>query len=159
MAVPVSAGRQISLFRRTDHASASYYDRYNRPRAQSGAFAQEANLGVSAYRRTIVSTESPRAVEHRLLGQVTGALITAMHTGQSGSALVDTLHWNREMWSTFSATCAGSDNRLPPALRASIISLALWVDRHTSEVIAGKASVEDLIEVNRMIMDGLSAPP
>jgi flagellar biosynthesis activator protein FlaF len=113
-------------------------------------------LGVSAYKRTIVSTENPRAVEHRLMNQVTGALINVHNSNQRGAALVETLHWNRDVWNTFSALCSGSENGLPAPLRAGIISLALWVDRHSSEVIAGRGSVADLIEINRMIMEGLS---
>ncbi|MBL7373040.1 flagellar FlaF family protein, partial [Escherichia coli] len=49
-------------------------------------------------------------------------------------------------------------NGLPHELRAQIISLALWVDRFTSDVIAGRERIRELIEVNRMIMDGLRTP-
>lgn len=114
-------------------------------------------MGLSAYQRARGFAEAPRSTEHRLLGQVTGALIEADRRGLKGAALVDVIHWNREVWATFGATCADGANRLPPPLRASIISLSLWVDRHSSEVIAGRAAIVDLIEVNRLIMDGLAA--
>lgn len=114
-------------------------------------------MGVSAYQRARSFAEAPRSTEHRLLGQVTGALIEADHRGLKGAALMDVIHWNREIWSTFGATCADAANRLPPPLRASIISLSLWVDRHSSEVIAGRGSLVDLIEINRLIMEGLAA--
>ena len=42
------------------------------------------------------------------------------------------------------------------SLRASIISIALWVDRFTSDVVAGRESIEELIVVNRAIIDGLT---
>lgn len=41
-------------------------------------------------------------------------------------------------------------------MRASIISLALWVDHFTSDVVTGRESIDDLIAVNRDIIDGLS---
>ncbi|WP_240309497.1 MULTISPECIES: flagellar biosynthesis regulator FlaF [Sphingomonas] len=66
------------------------------------------------------------------------------------------LHRNREMWSTFAAACGAADNALPPELRASIISLSLWVDRHTSAVMAGRERCEPLLDVNQLLMDGLA---
>lgn len=113
-------------------------------------------MSVTAYQRARNTAESPRATEHRLMSQVTGALIHARDQGHGGATLAHVLHWNREVWSTFGTMCADSDNRLPVPLRAGIISLALWVDRHSSAVMAGRADIDDLIEVNRMIMDGMA---
>lgn len=114
-------------------------------------------MSVTAYRRALSVTEQPRASEHRLLSQVTAALSSAQAEGTNGAELVEILHWNREIWSTFSSLCADGDNRLSAPLRAGIISLALWVDRHSSAVSAGRGDIADLIEVNRSIMEGLTA--
>lgn len=114
-------------------------------------------MSVSAYKRAMVVTENPRATEHRLLSQVTGAMIDAQKRGMQGRALADVLHWNREIWQSFATLCGDSANGLPPALRAGLISLSLWVDRHSSDVIAGREEIGDLIVVNRMIMDGLAS--
>ena len=114
-------------------------------------------MGVSAYQRTRNSIENPRETERRLLGQVTGALIDVRERNLQGPMLADVLHWNREVWNAFSAASADSANTLPAPLRAGMISLALWVDRHSSEIMAGRAALDDLIDVNRMIMDGLSS--
>jgi len=116
-------------------------------------------MGLTAYQQARRIAESPKSTEHRLLGQVTAALIDAHGKNIGGPALADILHWNREIWAIFSATCADSANKLPPELRASIISLALWVDRHSSGVLSGKSDLETLIEVNRSVMEGLSAEP
>ncbi|MCB2014741.1 MAG: flagellar biosynthesis regulator FlaF [Sphingobium sp.] len=114
-------------------------------------------MGVSAYQRTSQVAEAPRTTEHRLLAQVTSAMVSAHAKGVKGVALVDLLHWNREIWSTFGSACVDSANRLPPELRASIISLSLWVDRYSSDIIAGQGDLEELIGINRLIMEGLSA--
>ena len=37
-----------------------------------------------------------------------------------------------------------------------IVSLAIWVDKHTSLVIRNQEDFEPLIEVNRMVMQGLA---
>ena len=65
------------------------------------------------------------------------------------------LHCNRELWATFSAACGAPGNALPDALRDRIISIALWVDRHTSAVVAGREAPAELLKVNRAMVDGL----
>ena len=46
--------------------------------------------------------------------------------------------------------------RSPEATRAQIISLSLFVHRHTSHVMRREADIEALIDINRMMMQGLS---
>ncbi|MBR0550968.1 flagellar biosynthesis regulator FlaF [Stakelama marina] len=113
-------------------------------------------MSLSAYQSVRRFAEAPRTTEHRLMGQITGEMIVARDAGHTGAALASALHRNREMWNVFSADCASTGNGLPDQLRASIVSLALWVDRFTSDVIAGREPVDDLIEVNRSIMEGLA---
>jgi len=113
-------------------------------------------MSLNAYQRTRSMVEQPRAVEQRLIGEITGVMIEARERGLRGAALMPALHRNREMWNAFSTACASAGNQLPDALRAGIISLALWVDRYTSDVVAGRDSVDDLISLNRQISEGLA---
>jgi len=46
---------------------------------------------------------------------------------------------------------------MPEAARAQIISLSLWVNRHTSAVMRREEEIEPLIDINRIIMQGLAA--
>ena len=46
-------------------------------------------------------------------------------------------------------------NRLPLQLRASLLSLAEFVRRHSLAVLGGRASVAPLIDINTSIMKGL----
>jgi flagellar protein FlaF len=71
---------------------------------------------------------------------------------------IDALDWNRRVWSVMGTACADPDNGLPEPVRASIISLSIWVGKHTSQVIRRKEDIEPLIEINRMIMQGLTGP-
>ena len=41
-------------------------------------------------------------------------------------------------------------------LRAQIISLSLWVSRHTSAVIRKQEEIGPLVDINRIIMQGLA---
>lgn len=116
-------------------------------------------MGLEAYRRAQKVTESPRETEYRLFSQITGALIKAKDSKAAGAALVDVLDWNRRLWSTLASDCASPGNALPQELRAQIISLGLWVSRYSSDVAIGRGDIDDLIEVNRAIMEGLAMRP
>ena len=113
-------------------------------------------MSLTAYHRARSIVETPRQVERRLMIEITGEMVQARDAGHTRGALMPTLHRNREAWRTFGTVCGAVGNALPNGLRASIFSLALWVDHFTSDVIAGRESIDDLIDVNRDIIEGLS---
>ena len=110
-----------------------------------------------AYQNARRFSERPRAVEHRLMTEITGDLISARAAGARSIDLMSALHRNREVWSVFSAVCSAPGNLLPPSLRAALISLSIWVDKYTSDVVAGRETIDSLIDVNIAIIEGLSA--
>jgi len=112
-------------------------------------------MSLTAYQRAHRAAEHPRSVEQRLLREISREIEEAWIAGRRGIELMPALHRNREMWATFSAACGARGNGLPDTLRASIISIALWVDRHTSAVVAGRETPGELLDVNRAMMDGL----
>lgn len=114
-------------------------------------------MSVNAYRRAQEIAATPRGNEYRLMSQITAEMIAARDAGMKGVKLMPALHRNRRAWSTFSTLCAAPENQLPEDLRARIISIGLWVERHTSDVVRGRESIDDLIGVNRAIIEGLSA--
>jgi flagellar biosynthesis activator protein FlaF len=114
-------------------------------------------MSIDAYLRTTQALETPQGVEQRALQLANRRLSTAQSRGDCGTALVEALQFNRELWRTLADDCALSGNGLPPGLRASIISLSLWVNRHSSEVAARRESITPLIEVNNDILEGLIA--
>ncbi len=113
-------------------------------------------MSIQTYQKASLQGENPRSTEYRLLGQVTKAL---MDSADAGSAdlrrKAEALDWNRRLWSAFATDCASSENRLPDTLRAAFISLSIWVSKHTSAVMRDGADIQDLIDVNRTIMQGL----
>jgi flagellar protein FlaF len=113
-------------------------------------------MSLQAYQQASARAESPRELEYRLFGQVTRALIDAAAADPTDLGVrIDALDWNRRLWSTLATDCASPDNQLPTALRAQIISLSLWVNRHSSQVMRRTEGFEPLIELNRNIMQGL----
>ncbi len=114
-------------------------------------------MSLKAYKSTVQRAENPREAEYRLFGQVTRALIEADRLDASDfQGRMDALDWNRRLWSTLATDCADPGNGLAPALKASIISLSIWVSKHTSAVMRGEEEIETLVEINRIIMQGLA---
>jgi flagellar protein FlaF len=117
-------------------------------------------MSHKAYQKIQGTTEDPRSMEYRLFAQVTHALIAAGEQGRADiPKLVDSIDWNRRVWSALAAQCIDPDNKLPEALRAQIISISLWVSRYSSEVVQQGASLEPLIDVNKSMMAGLAQRP
>jgi flagellar biosynthesis activator protein FlaF len=114
-------------------------------------------MSLQAYQQAATRAETPRETEYRLFAQVTRALLEASQLDPSEiGKRADALDWNRRVWSALAADCGHPDNKLPAPLRASIISLSIWVEKHSALVIRRKEDFEPLIEINRMIMQGLA---
>ena len=113
-------------------------------------------MSLQAYQRVAAQAETSRETEYRLFGQVTRALIEAAQLDEGDvRGRMDALDWNRRLWATLATDCADTDNGLPNPLRASIISISIWVARHTSAVVRKEEKIDALIDVNRIIMQGL----
>ena len=113
-------------------------------------------MSLQAYQQAATRAETPRETEYRLFAQVTLALLEAAKCDPSDiRGRIDALDWNRRVWSTLGTVCADPATKLPPELRASIISLRIWVGKHTSAVIRRQEEIQPLIDINRMIMQGL----
>lgn len=112
-------------------------------------------MTLTAYQAARSRAETPRSAEFRLMSEITGEMMDAETAGLKGALLMPALHRNREMWSAFATDCGATGNGLPKELRAQIISLGLWVERFTSDVVAGREPIGELIGINRAIMEGL----
>ena len=114
-------------------------------------------MSLRAYQRAAEQAETPRDLEYRLFGQVTRALMDAQSIPDDDFlGRMDALDWNRRMWTALANDCSSADNVLAAPVRAQIISLSLWVSRHTSAVMRREEEIEPLIEINRIVMQGLS---
>jgi flagellar biosynthesis activator protein FlaF len=114
-------------------------------------------MSIQAYQTAAQKTESPRQTEYRAFTVATRALIDASslpatEIGRRAEALAK----NKRLWSLLASDCSAEGNVLPQALRAQIISLSIFVDRHSSAVMREGASFDVLIEINRTIMQGLA---
>ncbi len=113
-------------------------------------------MSLQAYRQAAERAEHPRDSEYRLFGEVTRALMdVAEMPAEAFVERIKALDWNRRLWMTLAADCARPGNTLPADLRAQIISLSMWVGRHTNGVVRQEEPIEPLIEINRIMMQGL----
>ena len=114
-------------------------------------------MSIQAYQNAAKKTEGPRQTEYRAFAMATRSLIdAASFPSNEVGRRAEALAVNRRLWSLLAADCAAEGNQLSQPLRAQIISLSLFVDRHSSQVMRNGASFEVLIEINRTIMQGLS---
>lgn len=113
-------------------------------------------MSVQAYQRAARRADAPRTTEYRLLGQVTRALLDVDRTdAKEIGKLAEALDWNRRVWSAFATDCASAENKLPDNLKAGIISLSIFVSKHSSEVMREGGEIDVLVDINRAIMQGL----
>ena len=114
-------------------------------------------MSLQAYKTAAARAESPREMEYRLFGQVTRALVHASTVDRADiQTRIDALDWNRRLWSALAPDCSDPDNALANPLRAQIISISLFVNKHSSEIMRGDEDFEPLIDINKMVMQGLS---
>lgn len=124
-------------------------------------------MSIAAYKRTIREVESPRQIERRVFVRVTGemdrqsaAFDTAQARAERGDLLAgglrNHLSDNLKLWTTIKHDLAHPDNGLPAPLKAGLISLALFVERKTAEVIGGETGVGILVQINQSLISGLS---
>ncbi len=119
---------------------------------------QRPSTAHSAYGRIIRGIETPRDIELRVFANVTAALQTADTRDASPVARVAAIHGNRELWISLACSVADDANALSNSLRASIISLAIWVNRESARLLACDDPLRDLIETNQTVMVGLAPP-
>lgn len=72
-------------------------------------------------------------------------------------ALLDALRQNWRLWTIFQADLVGPDCALPKEVRANLIGLSNFIDRHTAKLLAkpDAAGIDVLVNINRQIGEGL----
>jgi flagellar protein FlaF len=111
-------------------------------------------MSLQTYQAVQATIETPRETEYRLFAQVTRMLMD--QSNSTGSEFFRAVDKNRRVWLTMQMDLVSEDNRLPDELKAGLISLAIWVDKHSAAVMRGQKDIQPLIDVNRSIMEGLA---
>lgn len=111
----------------------------------------------AAYQRANTTTENPRALEYRLLGMVTAAMIDAekKDSMEGQKARIEAVLWNKQIWDHLLLDLVHEENRLPKETRTALVNVGVWVSREVRAVLDKTTDCQALIEINQIIMQGL----
>lgn len=102
------------------------------------------------------SRQNYRRLEREALEQAIGEIRAASKHGPMSIESIKANARMRRLWSVLMSDLANDDNALPNELRASLISIGIWVQRELENIDAGKSdNFAGVIEINQMIADGL----
>lgn len=123
-------------------------------------------MSLNAYRRTIREVATPRETERQILSRLNGRLYpligefdTADGSGRLrmlSEGLRDALADNLKFWMVIRLDLISPSNQLPAELRANLISISSFVERHTAAVLGGRGDLKPLVDMNDSIIGGLS---
>jgi len=113
-------------------------------------------LAQRAYAQSAAPTRTPRDTEYEVISKITHRLkAAAVRKSSDYPGFVQAVHENRRLWAVLAMGVADSDNELPKDLRARIFYLSEFTDQHTGQILANKADVQPLLEINLAVLRGL----
>ncbi len=83
-------------------------------------------------------------------------LAAAKARGGGSPEALEATAFLRHLWTVLVADLSRDDNALPASLKASLISIGLWIRKEVDLIDEGRsANFDGLVEINRIIADGL----
>lgn len=123
-------------------------------------------MSLNAYRRTIREVATPRETERQILSRLNGRLYPMIGAFDAADklgrlrmlseGLREALADNLKFWMVIRLDLISPSNQLPPELRADLISISTFVERHTAAVLGGRGDLKPLVDMNDSIIGGLS---
>lgn len=98
-----------------------------------------------------------RSREREAIDRSISLLEKARVAGAQSRDALDALHYLDRLWSLLLEDLAHAENQLPKQLRASLISIGIWILREVEAIRAARSqNFEGLIDVSQMIRNGLA---
>ncbi len=98
-----------------------------------------------------------RRIEADALDRVVTMLRRAANLPSPSVHGVRALHMTRELWMIFMRELASDDNALPEALRASLISIGIWILKEAEAIRLGRSTNYDgIADICAIVRDGLN---
>lgn len=102
------------------------------------------------------SGQEARRRERQAFQRAIDLLEVAEERGPGTPEAVEALFFVQRLWTILSADLASDDNALPEALRASLISIGIWITKEVDAIRNGRTrSFHGLIDINTIICEGL----
>ena len=94
--------------------------------------------------------------ESALIERSVDLLKKAKEDGANSFASVEAAHFLNRIWVSFLEDLGSTQNELPKELRASLISIGLWILREAEAVRMGESdNIDELIDISQIIADSL----
>jgi flagellar protein FlaF len=104
------------------------------------------------------TTEQIRDNEKKAFDRAINLLKSARVAGRGTRESVEALLFVNSLWVILLEDLASRDNGLPDSLKASLISIGIWILRRTEEIRQGESDdFSGLIEVSESIRKGLGS--
>ncbi len=119
---------------------------------------------ANAYKTVSKASMSPRQLEAAVLNRA-AAMLKAIQDNWDApdreEKLDEALRYNQKLWTIFQADLTDEECPLPKKLREDILSLSLFIDRRTFDLMASpeREKVTVLININQNIAAGLNSVP
>lgn len=112
---------------------------------------------IKAYQGSQKMGMSPREAEAMAFTKAALLLEEASKDASNLPALSQALRFNHLLWTIIQADITEEANRLPPELKANLLSLSIFVDKQTVKALKSgdPKDIEALININRNIAAGL----
>jgi len=116
---------------------------------------------LQAYAQTQKSSMPPREVEAMAFTKAALMLEEAKKTLDDYDSYASALKFNQLLWTIIQADVVDKENKLPPQIKANILSLSIFVDRQTIKALADtkERHLDVLININKNLAEGLMARP
>ncbi len=119
------------------------------------------NSAANAYKTVSKDSMSPRQLEAAILNRAAAMLKAVQENwdaADSEQKLDEALKYNQKLWTVFQADLADDESPLPKKLREDILSLSVFIDRRTFDLMASpdREKISVLININQNIAAGLN---
>lgn len=115
---------------------------------------------LDAYQDVATATLSGRELEASILNKAAKQLIAVKndwHGPDLEARLDQALKYNQQIWSFFQAEISAPENPLPVEIKNNLLSLSVFVDKRTFDLMAYPApeKLDILININQNLAAGL----
>ena len=116
---------------------------------------------LQAYAQTQKTSMPPREVEAMAFTKAALMLEDVKKTLDDYDSYASALKFNQLLWTIIQADVVDKENKLPPQIKANILSLSIFVDRQTIKALADTKGdyLDTLININKNLAEGLMAQP
>ena len=97
-----------------------------------------------------------REREQLLLDQSVELMEKALADGPQSTAAIEAMHFTIRIWTHLMEDLAQPENGLSDELRASLISIGIWILKEADAVRQGTSDgIAEILDITRIIRDGL----